>query len=105
MNLLLAVAWLKRDHVGFADIREFSRDCWAGAKSIDRDSAALVLLAGYAEEFIELHAGTAVTTSVVDDFLEEIRGEAVKLRAASDESDAAFIDCLNRFASLRASLS
>jgi len=105
MNLLLAAAWLNRDHVGFADIREFSQHCWAGAERIDRDSAAMVLLAGYAEEFVELHAGTAVTASVVDDFLKQIRAEAVKLRTASDESDAAFIDCLNRFAALRASLS
>jgi hypothetical protein len=105
MNLLLAMTWLGRDHAGFGDIGEFSKQCWVGAASTDRDSAALVLLAGYAEEFIDLHAGTAVTAGFVKEFLEEIRSQAVQLKKASDESDAAFIDSLNRFAAHRASRS
>jgi len=104
MNLLLAAAWLERDRAGFSDFREFSKQCWVGAQHAERDSAALVLLAERVADFVDLHADTTVNTETVHEFLVEIRAHAAGLKKASEESDAAFVDALNKFAAHRASL-
>ena len=98
MQLDLASAWLKREHVGFSEIHQFAAQCRDGARDARRESAALVLLAERAAAFSERHEGVAVSTDVVDEFLSEMRRETQVMLDASMGSDEAFLSALNAVA-------
>ncbi|MFM0738020.1 hypothetical protein PQQ51_12315 [Paraburkholderia xenovorans] len=98
MNLHIASAWLERLHAGFSDLHQFAVQLRDAASASGRESAALALLAERAAVFCERHEGAAVSTSVVDEFIAELREDALKLKSASEASDAAFLEALNAFA-------
>ncbi|NPT34957.1 hypothetical protein [Paraburkholderia xenovorans] len=99
MNLQQASIWLDRPHVGFSDIHQFSAQCREAATASGRESTALVLLAQKATAFCERYEGMAVSSSIMDEFLTELREGAKALSDASAASDAAFLEALNAFAS------
>ena len=98
MNLQLASIWLDRAHVGFSDIHQFSAQCREAGTVAGRESAALVLLAQSAAAFSERHEGMAVSSSVMDEFLAELRKSTRALNEASAASDVDFLEALNAFA-------
>jgi hypothetical protein len=98
MDLQFASAWLDREIAGFAEIHEFAAQCRDAARSVSRESAALVLLAQAAATFAERQEGVAVNGDVIRDFLVQLNRDAVELRDASCVSDSRFIEALNRLA-------
>jgi uncharacterized hydantoinase/oxoprolinase family protein len=98
MQLELANAWLKRNHVGFSDIHQLVVKCRDGARDAGRESVALVLLAERAAAFSDRHEGVAVSADVVDEFLSEMRRETQFLLKASKSSDEMFLSALSAFA-------
>jgi len=98
MNLQLASVWLERQHAGFSDLHHFATQLRDAAAASGRESAALLLLAERAAAFCERHEGAAVSTSVVDEFIAELRKDTLTLKHASEASDTAFLEALNAFA-------
>jgi hypothetical protein len=98
MNLQLASVWLERRHAGFSDLHHFATQLRDAVATSGRESAALLLLAERAAAFCERHEGAAISTSVVDEFIADLRKDTLTLKSACDVSDAAFLDALNVFA-------
>ncbi|WP_186275325.1 hypothetical protein [Burkholderia gladioli] len=98
MKLSEGVQWLAREIAGFAELEAFEACCRDAAGSAGREAAALLMIARAAAAFAERQDGVAVQAATMHAFLTRLHAEARQLNEASERSDAALFEALNRFA-------